>query len=97
MIVLGELINSTRKSVQKALAEKDEATIRRLAQEQVEAGADIIDINTATSMEKEIEDKIGQFYPDAVEQSKSLMADVPRAFALIARKRGNRVAKLKSL
>ncbi len=45
----------------------------------------------------EIEDKIGQFYSDAAEQSKSLMADVPRIFTLIARKRGNRVAKLKSL
>jgi len=56
VIVVGELINTTRKSVQKALAEKDEATIRRLAREQVEAGADILDINTATSMEKEIDD-----------------------------------------
>ncbi len=45
----------------------------------------------------EIEDKIGQFYSDAAEQSKSLMADVPRIFTLIARKRGDRVAKLKSL
>ena len=51
MIVLGESINSTRKSVQKALAEKDGATIRRLAREQVEAGADILDVNTATMLD----------------------------------------------
>jgi len=56
IIVVGELINSTRKSVKAALEAKDEAAIRRLAREQVEAGADIIDVNTATSMENEIED-----------------------------------------
>lgn len=49
-------MNSTRKVVKEALQAKDEATIRRLAREQVEAGADILDINTATSMEEEIDD-----------------------------------------
>ena len=44
-----------------------------------------------------LEEKIVKFYTDAAEQSKSLMADVPRAFMLIARKRGERQAKLKSL
>jgi rubrerythrin len=45
----------------------------------------------------EIEEKIVKFYSDAAEQSKALMADVPRAFVLIARKRGGRMAKLRSL
>ena len=45
----------------------------------------------------EIEEKIGQFYSDAAEQSKSLMADVPRVFIKMAQKRGDRVAKLRSL
>lgn len=44
-----------------------------------------------------LEEEIVRFYTDAAEQSKSLMADVPRAFMLIARKRGERQAKLKSL
>ena len=56
MLIIGELLNSTRKAVKEALEAKDEATIRRLAREQVEAGADILDVNTATSMEKEIDD-----------------------------------------
>ncbi|TET16628.1 MAG: methyltetrahydrofolate cobalamin methyltransferase [Dehalococcoidia bacterium] len=56
MLIIGELLNSTRKVVKEALQAKDEATIRRLAREQVEAGADILDINTATSMEEEIDD-----------------------------------------
>ena len=45
----------------------------------------------------EIEEKMKRFYEDAAEQSKSLMADVPRVFILIARKRGERIAKLKAL
>lgn len=45
----------------------------------------------------ELEEKIGRFYSDAAEQSKSLMADVPRAFMLIAGKRSDRGAKLRSL
>jgi len=45
----------------------------------------------------ELEEKIGKFYADAAEQSKSYMADVPRAFMLIVKKRNNRVVKLGSL
>lgn len=45
----------------------------------------------------DIEEKIIRFYTDAVEQSKSLMADVPRNFTIIAKKRNARMAKLKSL
>jgi len=45
----------------------------------------------------EIEEKSIEFYSAAAEQSKSLMADVPRAFAIIAKKRDNRRAILKSL
>ena len=45
----------------------------------------------------EVEEKIGKFYSDAAEQSKSLMADVPRVFMMIAKKRNVRVAKLRSL
>jgi len=45
----------------------------------------------------EIEEKMIKFYSDAAKQSKSLMADVPRAFTLIARKREGRASKLKML
>ncbi len=44
----------------------------------------------------ELEEKIGEFYTVAAEQSKSLMADVPRAFEMVAKKRNNRKGKLKS-
>ena len=45
----------------------------------------------------EIEKKIIKFYSDAAEQSKSLMADVPRAFMMVAKKRENRIVILGSL
>jgi rubrerythrin len=44
-----------------------------------------------------IEEKIIGFYTTAAEQSKSLMADVPRAFTLVVKKRNKRLATLKSL
>jgi rubrerythrin len=51
----------------------------------------------ALSRAIEIEEKIIKFYTDAGEQSSSLMADVPKAFKMIAKKRRNRELKLKSL
>ena len=45
----------------------------------------------------EMEEKIIKFYSDAAEQSKSLMADVPRAFVMVAKKRSNRRPQLESL
>ncbi len=44
-----------------------------------------------------MEDGILRFYTDAAAQSKSLMTDVSRIFALLARKRNSRLEKLKSL
>jgi rubrerythrin len=51
----------------------------------------------ALSQAVKMEEVMVRFYDVAAEQSKSLMADVPRAFMLISRKRGERLAKLKSL
>lgn len=45
----------------------------------------------------QIEEKIINFYKDAAEQSRSLMADIPRVFDLLARKRRERVERLNSL
>ena len=47
----------------------------------------------ALSMEK----KIIEFYHTAADQSMSLMADVPRNFKMVTKKRSNRIDKLKSL
>jgi rubrerythrin len=45
----------------------------------------------------QLEEKIIKFYSDAAEQSRPLMADIPRAFDIIARKRRARLEKLASL
>ena len=45
----------------------------------------------------ELEEKILKYYQVAAEQSKFLMADVPRTFTLVAKKRNERIEKLKSL
>ena len=45
----------------------------------------------------EIEEKVIKFYSDAAAQSEGLMADVPRAFKLVAKKRDGRKPKLESL
>jgi len=50
-------------------------------------------INQAIKMEE----VIVKFYQDAYEQSKATMADVPREFKIIARKRESRIAQLKAL
>jgi rubrerythrin len=44
-----------------------------------------------------LEETIVKFYTVAAEQSRALMADIPRAFLLIAKKRADRLAKLKAL
>jgi len=44
-----------------------------------------------------MEEKILNFYSVAAEQSKHLMADVPRSFTLVAKKRNERIPKLKDL
>ncbi|KLU58653.1 5-methyltetrahydrofolate:corrinoid/iron-sulfur protein co-methyltransferase [Peptococcaceae bacterium CEB3] len=49
MIIVGELINSTRKAVAQAIEQKDKPYLQDLAKRQAESGAAFIDINTAAS------------------------------------------------
>ena len=58
------------------------------------AGAAVVE---AAGKALEIEDSLVRFYTDAAAQSKSLMADVPRAFTLIAKKRSGRNQTLESI
>jgi 5-methyltetrahydrofolate--homocysteine methyltransferase len=55
MIIVGELINATRKSVQKAIESKDAAAVGKLAKDQAEAGASYIDVNAGVFIENEAE------------------------------------------
>lgn len=56
MIIIGELINGTRKAVKQAVADKNADFIVELAIKQAEAGATFIDVNPGTTGEAEISD-----------------------------------------
>ncbi len=53
MIIIGELINSTRKKIKKAIDEQDVKYIQDLALKQEEAGADYIDVNAGAYVHDE--------------------------------------------
>jgi len=55
MIVIGELINSTRKKIKEAMANRDADYIKNLAKRQDEAGADFIDVNAGAFVDDEME------------------------------------------
>lgn len=53
MIIVGELINTSRKSIQQAVQNQDKAFIQEVARDQAAAGADYIDVNAGTFLEAE--------------------------------------------
>jgi 5-methyltetrahydrofolate--homocysteine methyltransferase len=55
MIIIGELINASRKAVGAAIEAQDAAAIQKVASEQHAAGADFIDVNAGIFVKKEPE------------------------------------------
>jgi len=55
MIIVGEKINTSRKSIEEAVEKRDAAFIARVAREQAEAGAHYIDVNAGTFVDREID------------------------------------------
>jgi 5-methyltetrahydrofolate corrinoid/iron sulfur protein methyltransferase len=55
MIIIGELINSTRKAIAAAIEARDKAAIQKIAKDQAEAGAHYIDVNAGSFQEREAE------------------------------------------
>jgi cobalamin-dependent methionine synthase I len=53
MIIIGEKINGTRKEIGAAIENRDSQFIMRLAREQIEAGADYLDLNAGTHPDQE--------------------------------------------
>ncbi len=83
MLIIGEKINGTRKAVNKAVLERDAEFIRRLAIAQVEAGADVLDINAGTEATHEADDMVWlvNIVQDAVDKPLSLDSPNPAALA----------------
>jgi 5-methyltetrahydrofolate--homocysteine methyltransferase len=55
LVIIGELINSSRKAVGPAVDNRDAAFIQDLARKQVEAGATYVDVNAGTHVHDEAE------------------------------------------
>lgn len=84
MIIIGELINGTRKRIKRAIAERDAEYLANLAARQAEAGADFIDVNPGTVGEAEVKDMV--WLVEIVQQAtdKPLCLDTPNADAMRA-------------
>lgn len=55
MIIIGELINASRKAIAAAIEARDAAAIGQVAKDEAEAGADYIDVNAGVFVGKESE------------------------------------------
>ncbi len=53
MIIIGELINASRKAVREAIEKQDSQYIQKIAREQAESGADYIDVNAGVFVGEE--------------------------------------------
>jgi cobalamin-dependent methionine synthase I len=84
LLIIGEKINGTRKSVNKAVLERDADFIRKLAVAQVEAGADALDINAGTASDREPEDILWLIRTVQEVVDRPLCLDSPNPEALLA-------------
>jgi len=84
MLLIGEKINGTRKLVNKAVLDRDAAFIRKLAINQIDAGADVLDINAGTSPDREAEDILWLIEVVQEVVDNPLCLDSPNPEALLA-------------
>jgi 5-methyltetrahydrofolate--homocysteine methyltransferase len=84
MIIIGELINGTRKRVKAAIADRDADYISKLARQQDEAGASFIDVNPGTVGDKEVEDAVWLVKTAQAATDKPLCFDTPNPVAMAA-------------
>lgn len=55
MLIIGELINTSRKLIKEAVVKKDAEYIQKIAADQVAAGANYVDVNCGTMISGEVE------------------------------------------
>ncbi|MFZ5945614.1 MAG: methyltetrahydrofolate cobalamin methyltransferase [Bacillota bacterium] len=84
MLIIGELINTSRKAIKPAVEQRDAAFIQDLAKKQVEAGAHYVDVNCGTMVHNEVEamEWLVNTIQEAVQAP--LCIDTPRAEAMEA-------------
>ena len=84
MIIVGEKINGSRKSVAKAVMERDAAFIQDLARKQADAVAQWLDVHAGTSPDKEPEDLIWLVETVQAATNVPICLDSPNPAALAA-------------
>lgn len=84
MIIIGELINGTRKKPKQAIADKDAAYIADLATRQEQASAAFIDVNPGTTGDAEISDMRWLVETVQAVVSRPLSFDTPNVKAIEA-------------
>lgn len=84
MLIIGELINTSRKLIREAVEKKDAQYIKQIAKAEEEAGATYIDVNCGTFMQTEVETM--EWLVDNILQATSLplCIDSPNPLALKA-------------
>jgi 5-methyltetrahydrofolate--homocysteine methyltransferase len=82
MIVVGELLNSTRKKIKEAMLQRDADYIRDLAKRQDEAGADFIDVNAGAFVDEDMEILKWALEEVMSVTEKPLAVDSPRGAAI---------------
>lgn len=84
MLIIGELINTSRKAVKPAVEQRNIAFIQDLAKRQVESGAHYIDVNCGTMVHDEVEtmEWLVRIIQEVV--SAPLCIDTPRTEAMEA-------------
>ena len=55
MLIIGELINASRKAIATAIENQDKTAIQQAASDQFEKGADYIDVNAGIFVDKEVD------------------------------------------
>ena len=84
MLIIGELINTSRKAVKPAVEQRDVAFIQELAKKQVESGAHYVDVNCGTLVHDEVETMEWLVRTIQGVVSAPLCIDTPRTEALEA-------------
>lgn len=83
MLVVGELINTSRSEIKTAVLNRDAETIIRVAKAQEEAGAGYLDVNCGNLVEQELE-AMGWLVDTILQECKlPLCIDSPNAAALV--------------
>lgn len=97
MIIIGEKLNSTLKSIRPAMESRDKQAIQDLALRQIHAGADFIDVNAG--MFHEVESEVLKWLIETIQEVTDVpfAIDSPSASAILSGLQANKKTVSQSL